>query len=149
MANVKEMSALTDPNDGAPLRVSLWARQSDGTLTPVRVNSSGQIETGGAGSGNPAGDGAVNTGTTTSVASQTGAITILAANAARYGATVTNDDANVLYLLLGSGTVSATVYTVQVPPGGGYYEVPYGFTGILTGLWAADGAGSARVTEFS
>lgn len=100
------------------------------------------------GAGNPAGDGAVNTGTTTSVASQATAITILAANSARFGASVSNDDANVLYLLLGAGTVSATVYTVQVPAGG-YYEVPYGFTGILTGLWAADGSGSARVTEYT
>lgn len=104
--------------------------------------------TGGGGGGNPAGDGAVNTGTTTSVASQATAITILAANTARYGATVFNDDANTLYLLLGTGTVSATVYTVQVPSLG-YYETPYGFTGILTGLWAADGSGSARVTEIS
>lgn len=104
--------------------------------------------TGGGGGGNPAGDGAVSTGTTTSVASTTGAQTILAANTARYGATVYNDDANALYLLLGTGTVSATVYTVQIPSLG-YYEVPYGFTGILTGLWAADGAGSARVTELT
>lgn len=97
----------------------------------------------------PAGaDGLVGTGATTSVASSTNAGTILAANAARYGATVYNDDANGLYLLLGAGTVSATVYTVLVPSGG-YYEVPYGFTGILTGLWAGDGSGSARITEFT
>lgn len=104
--------------------------------------------TAGGGGGNPAGDGAVNTGTSTQVASQATAITILAANTARYGATVYNDDANALYLLLGTGTVSATVYTVLIPSGS-YYEVPYGFTGILTGLWAADGAGSARVTELT
>lgn len=115
----------------------------------VEVSSSNPLPTsGGGGGGNPAGDGAVNTGTSTQVASQATAITILAANAARYGATVYNDDANALYLLLGTGTVSATVYTVQIPSGG-YYEVPYGFTGILTGLWAADGSGSARVTEFT
>lgn len=101
----------------------------------------------GAGGGG-GGDGAVNTGTSTQVASTTSAQTILAANAARYGATVYNDDANILYLLLGTGTVTTSVYTVQVPSGG-YYEVPYGFTGILTGLWSADGAGSARVTEFT
>lgn len=115
----------------------------------VEVSSSNPLPTsGGGGGGNPAGDGAVSTGTTTSVASQATAITILAANTARYGATVYNDDANALYLLLGTGTVSATVYTVQIPPNG-YYEVPFGFTGILTGLWAADGSGSARVTELT
>jgi len=103
---------------------------------------------GGAAGGGQTADGEASTGATTSVASQATAITILAANSARYGATVYNDDANALYLLLGAGTVSATVYTVLVPSGG-YYEAPYGFTGILTGLWAADGAGSARVTELT
>ncbi len=127
---------------------STWV---DDTTTPpvVRVTSKTYpMPVTGGGGGNPAGDGAANTGTSTQVASGTSAVTILAANTARYGATVFNDDANVLYLLLGTGTVSATVYTVQIPSGG-YYEVPYGFTGVLTGLWAADGSGSARVTEFS
>jgi len=114
-------------------------------VDPVTGNA---VTPGGGAGSNPSGDGAANTGATTSVASQATAITILAANSARYGATVYNDDANALYLLLGAGTVSATVYTVLVPSGG-YYETPYGFTGILTGLWAADGAGSARVTELT
>lgn len=124
---------------------------SGGYANPVVLvdPATGFAVTPGGGSGsNPSGDGAVSTGTTTSVASQATAVTILAANTARYGATVYNDDANALYLLLGTGTVSATVYTVQVPSLG-YYEVPFGFTGILTGLWAADGSGSARVTEFT
>lgn len=103
---------------------------------------------GGEGGGGQTADGEAGTGTTTSVPSATSATTILAANTARYGATVFNDDANVLYLLLGTGTVSATVYSVQIPSLG-YYEVPYGFTGILTGLWAGDGSGSARVTEIT
>lgn len=90
----------------------------------------------------------VNTGTSTQVASGTGAVTILAANTARYGASVANDDANALYLLLGAGTVSATVYTVKLYTDD-FYEVPYGFTGILTGIWAGDGSGSARVTEYT
>lgn len=96
----------------------------------------------------PAGDGGVNTGTSTQVASQTGAITILAANTARYGASVFNDDANDLYLLLGAGTVSSSVYTVKLISGA-LYEVPFGFTGVLTGAWAGDGSGSARVTEYT
>jgi hypothetical protein len=88
------------------------------------------------------------TGASTAVASGTGAVTILAANANRIGATVFNDDANILYLLLGAGTVTTSLYTAQIPTNG-YYEVPFGFTGILTGLWAADGSGSARVTEIT
>ncbi len=44
--------------------------------------------------------------------------------------------------------VISTNYSVQVS-GGGYFEVPFGYTGVLKGLWAADGSGSARVTEFT
>lgn len=120
-------------------------------LLPVRRDANGVLQQAGGGGGSPApatGDGACNTGTTTSVASTTSATTILAANTARYGATVANDDANALYLLLGDGTVSATVYTVKLYTDD-IFVVPYGFTGILTGLWAADGSGSARVTEFT
>jgi hypothetical protein len=32
----------------------------------------------------------------------------------------------------------------------GYYEVPFGYTGQLTGIWASDpNDGSARVTEIT
>lgn len=154
MANRAEKATLDQATDAHPTRVSLWARASDGTLVPVAVDSAGNL--GGAGGSNPAGDGAVGTGTTTSVASVTtvGGVTILAANTARYGATIANDDANELYILLGAGTVSATVYTYKLAGYSGsgsvpYYEVPYGFTGIITGLWSGDGSGSARITEFS
>jgi hypothetical protein len=91
--------------------------------------------------------GTAGTGTQSSVGSSATDVTILAANAARLGATVFNDSTAVLYLLLGAGTSSATVHTVQMPSGG-YYEVPFGYTGILKGLWAAAN-GSARVTEFA
>lgn len=88
------------------------------------------------------------TGTPSAVASGVGDVTILTANANRKGATVFNDDSNVLYLLLSAGTSSATNYTAQVPFNG-YYEVPFGYVGVLKGTWAADGSGSARVTEFT
>jgi len=95
------------------------------------------------------------TGTPTQVASSTSAQTILAANSARKGAIITNDDVNVLYLLVASsGTVSSSIYTVPVAGGGGTYILdmhsdgkPY--TGIITGIWSADGSGSARVTEYT
>lgn len=91
------------------------------------------------------------TGATTSVASSATPVTLLAANTARRGATIVNDSTAILYGLLGAGTVSATNYTFAldgkstVP---GYYEAPFGFTGIITGIWAS-ATGSARVTEFS
>ena len=89
-----------------------------------------------------------NTGTQTSVASSAADVTILAANTGRKGATISNDDANALLVLLGAGTASATVYSVKLFPDD-YFEVPAGYTGIIKGIWLADGAGSARVTEFT
>ena len=71
---------------------------------------------------------------------------ILAANANRKGASVFNDSTAVCYLKLGGGS-SSTVFTVKMD-GGGYYEVPFRFTGALYGTWAS-ATGSARVTEVS
>lgn len=88
------------------------------------------------------------TGTKTAVASGITSVTILAANANRKGATITNTDANALYLDLSGATASSTSYTVAVATGG-YYEVPFGYSGNITGIWAADGTGSALVTEFT
>lgn len=88
-----------------------------------------------------------STGTKSAVASGITSVTILASNANRKGATVTNTDANALYLDLSGGTASSTSFSVAVATNG-YYEIPFGFTGLITGIWAADGAGSALVTEF-
>lgn len=91
------------------------------------------------------------TGATTSVSGSASAGTLLAANTARKGATIVNDSTEILYVLLGAGTVSATVYTVALQPTGtvgAYYEVPFGFNGIITGIWAS-ATGSARITELT
>lgn len=105
-------------------------------MTPV--DAAGSV----IGSSNP------TTGTQTTVASQTGTISLLASNTNRKGATIANTDANALYVLLGTGTASATNFTATVAPNG-YYEVPYGYTGAIQGAWAADGAGSALITELT
>ena len=87
------------------------------------------------------------TGAKTSVNSGIASVTILALNANRKGATITNTDANALLLDLSGGTASSTSFSVSIPANG-YYEVPFGYTGLITGIWAADGAGAALVTEF-
>lgn len=96
---------------------------------------------------------ATATATVTSVASAATSTSIIAANTARKGLSVSNTDANILYLLLGGGTASATNFTVAISGATataiGYFEAPYGFTGAITGIWAVDGAGSALVTEYS
>lgn len=93
------------------------------------------------------GGGAATTATRTNVAGSASSTTILAANTAREGATVYNDSTAILFLELGSAAASATNYTIQIGPQG-YYEVPFGYTGQLTGIWAAAN-GNARVTEIS
>jgi hypothetical protein len=83
----------------------------------------------------------------TNVASSGSSVTVLASNAARLGATVYNDSTQILYLLLGTGTASTSVYTVQLGSQS-YYEVPFNFIGQLTGIWASAN-GFARVTELT
>jgi hypothetical protein len=88
------------------------------------------------------------TATQTSVASTvTTNTTLLAANANRLGASIYNESTSVLFILLGTGTESTTVYTLQMAAGA-YYEVPNAFTGIIKGHWVTAN-GSARVTELT
>jgi hypothetical protein len=87
------------------------------------------------------------TGTQSIVAGNAGDVTILAANTARLGATIYNDSTAFLYLLLANTTSSATVFTVKLAAGG-YYEVPFGYAGVVKGIWSS-AAGNARVTELT
>lgn len=89
-----------------------------------------------------------STAAVTSVDSQTAAVQLLAASTTRKGVTILNTDSNALYIRFGAGDATATDYSVQVPPNG-YYEVPYGYTGRISGIWAADGTGAAKITAFS
>ena len=86
------------------------------------------------------------TSTLSNVAGSITSVTVLAANTARLGATIQNDSAAILYLKFGA-TASTTSYTVQMAANS-YYEIPFGYTGILDGIWSS-ATGSARVTELS
>jgi hypothetical protein len=85
-------------------------------------------------------------GALTSVASATSLTSILAANSSRKGATVYNSSTARLYLALGT-TVSSASFTALLESGG-YYEVPFDYTGAISGLWAAAN-GNALVTELT
>jgi hypothetical protein len=90
-----------------------------------------------------------STGTHSSVNSGTSSVTILAANANRKGARIYNTDANALYLDLSGGTaVAASRAQVKLLTDEGF-DVPFGLTGAITGIWAADGSGVASVVEFA
>lgn len=90
-----------------------------------------------------------STGTATQVADTATSATLLAANSLRLGATIFNDSSALLYVLLGSGTASSTNYTAKLFSNG-FLELPYGYTGIIVGVWASDpNDGGAKVTEFT
>jgi hypothetical protein len=88
------------------------------------------------------------TGTKSSVNSGIASVTILLANTSRKGASITNTDANALYIDASGGTASATSYSYKVLTDG-VVEIPFGYTGLITGIWAADGAGGAVVVEYT
>ena len=81
----------------------------------------------------------------TNVAGSTSNVTLLASNANRLGASIYNDTNKDLYLKLGA-TASTSSFTVVVPRRG-LYEVPFGYPGIIDGLWASGVSGAALVTE--
>jgi hypothetical protein len=88
------------------------------------------------------------TGTQTQVADTASSTTILASNSARLGASIQNDSSAALYLKMGT-TASLTDYAVRLVQYS-YFEVPYGYTGRIDGIWATDpGDGAARVTEYT
>jgi hypothetical protein len=89
-----------------------------------------------------------SSGAFTSVSSGTTSVTILASNSSRKGAVIVNTDANTLYLDLTGGTASATRYARAMAQGESY-EIPFGLTGAITGVWAVDGTGAALVTEIT
>lgn len=82
----------------------------------------------------------------TTVASSTTSVSLLAINTSRKGATVWNASTATLYLDL-DAAASLTDYAARLDPGG-YYEVPYGFTGAIAGIWSAVN-GNALVREFT
>jgi hypothetical protein len=84
------------------------------------------------------------TATVASVAASAVSVTLLASNTARKGSTVQNDSSSALYVKLGAAASTAS-YTCLMAAGS-YYETPYGYTGIITGVWVS-AAGAALVTE--
>jgi hypothetical protein len=94
-----------------------------------------------------------STVTPTAVGDSATVVTLLAANEDRSGATFYNDSTALLYLKLGSGA-SASSFTAALAgkvgsTPGGYYETPFDYDGIVTGIWASDAGGQVLVTEIT
>lgn len=83
------------------------------------------------------------TGTLANVPASAVSVTLLAANTARIGAIIYNDSVQSLFIKFGI-TASATSFTVLLGVNE-YYEVPYGYTGRIDGIWNV-AVGNARVT---
>jgi hypothetical protein len=83
-----------------------------------------------------------------SLASAATSAQLLAANANRIGLTLTNTDANGVYVYFGT-TATATKFTVLIPADG-YYEMPQPiYTGRIDAIWSANGSGSLIGTELA
>lgn len=82
----------------------------------------------------------------TQVAGSATSVTLKASNTSRKGLTITNDSTADLYVKLGA-TASTTSYTIKLKTDD-YYEVPYGYTGVVDGIWSS-ATGNAYVTEVS
>jgi hypothetical protein len=87
-----------------------------------------------------------STSVTSSVAGSTSSVVLLPSNSSRLGATVYNDSTALLYVKLGA-TASTMDYTIKMFPLS-YYEVPYGYTGEIDGIWSVAN-GSARIDELT
>ena len=90
--------------------------------------------------------GGAGTVTNANVSASAASTTLLAANAARVGATIWNDSAAYLYVKMGT-TAATTDAVVKMSPGS-YYEVPVGYDGRIDGIWEA-ATGAARVAEWT
>jgi hypothetical protein len=91
--------------------------------------------------------------TTTQVASANADTALAAANTKREKVCIQNASTAILYLLLGSGTASATNFTIALSATSttdqsDYYEIGPEYTGAIKGFWASAN-GYAYVTVLS
>jgi hypothetical protein len=89
---------------------------------------------------------APSSASTTTVPASVTAVTLLAANATRYGTIIVNNSASAtLYGRLATGATSSN-WSFILEPGGIWEMQPRYYTGIITGIWSA-AVGDAHVTE--
>lgn len=89
-----------------------------------------------------------NTAVVTAVARTNTVTTILSGNLQRTGVSIFNDSGAILYLRFGPDVATTTIYSTRLSANS-YLEIPYWFTGLVTGVWQSAGGGNALVTEFS
>lgn len=86
--------------------------------------------------------------THSTVASSASSVALLAANPARRGASIQNTSTAILYVRMDGDTATATTgHSVQMASNT-YFEVPYGYIGAISGIWASAN-GQANMTEYT
>lgn len=89
------------------------------------------------------------TTTRTQVSDSATTVLILASNTNRLGASIINTSTVNLCLRNGSGSATVAASDVTILPTG-YYEVPFGYTGEINGIWVSDpNTGVANVVEYT
>ena len=89
---------------------------------------------------------ASSTSTAYSIPSSATGTSLLSANSARKGCTIWNNSTANLYIDFGGNPTTST-FAVKLSPGG-YYELPFAFSGAIGGIWDAVN-GNALIREFS
>lgn len=98
------------------------------------------------------GSGGASTSVVARVATNVANVTLQAVNAGRIGWAIQNNATTNLFVKLGAGAnigAGTESFTVRMVPNA-YYELPFGYTGIIDGIWdGADATGEALVTELT
>lgn len=87
-----------------------------------------------------------STATPSTVAASVTSAILIAANSNRKGVTIWNNSTATLYIDFDSAA-STSDFAVKIA-GGGYYEMPFDYTGVISGIWDATN-GNALVRELT
>jgi hypothetical protein len=129
---MSEAVALFDPNTGSYANIVAGVLQTSATLTGGTISSSNVVAT----------------ASISNVASSATSVTLLAANAARLGAVISNDSTANLFIKFGA-TASATSFTAKLLPDDVFViDSLLLYKGVIDGIWSSAN-GFARVTELT
>ena len=115
-----------------------------GNINPLSLTTTGLLRVDASGTTVPTSVGSNATANLTNVSVLASSVTVLASNTSRKGAIIVNDSTVNVYLKFGS-TASTTSYVAKLTAGS-YYEIPFSYNGIITGI-GDSATGTYRVTE--
>lgn len=88
-----------------------------------------------------------NLSTVSTVAGSASSVVLLASNPRRKGASIVNASTALLYVRLSIGSATTTTGFNVVLDENDYFEIPAGYTGQVSGIWAS-ATGSANMVEY-